>query len=207
MSALFAFRPMTVFDISCPPREAFERCMGFWATVGIRSETPGMGDQFAMRGWSGTEVTVMPGQATASRRRFNDSFLELSEIAPGLVLGGIAVYLTSKAVRAQLRHLNKTRIVIAAHPSPDATQTSTELWCFPWDTAIQRARPGKDPIARVFEYLHTSLHQQGILLAPPRLVDGEKLPEDHPLSPDNLNRMQGSFLDPVTKFLPTKERS
>ena len=207
MSALFAFRPMTVFDISCPPREAFERCMSFWATVGIRSETPGMGDQFAMRGWSGTEVTVMPGQATASRRRFDDSFLELGEIAPGLVLGGIAVYLTSKAVRAQLRHLNKTRIVIAAHPSPDAAQTSTELWCFPWDTAIQRARPGKDPFARVFEYLHTSLHQQGILLAPPRLVDGEKLPEDHPLSPDNLNRMQGSFLDPVTKFLPTKERS
>ena len=206
MSALFAFRPMTVFDLSCPPREAFERCMGFWATVGIRSETPGMGDQFAMRGWSGTEVTVMPGQATASRRRFNDSFLELGEIAPGLVLGGIAVYLTSKAVRAQLRHLNKTRIVIAAHPSPDATQTSTELWCFPWDTAIQRARPGKDPFARVFEYLHVPA-PQGILLAPPRLVDGEKLPEDHPLSPDNLNRMQGSFLDPVTKFLPTKERS
>lgn len=207
MSALFAFRPMTVFDISCPPREAFERCMGFWATVGIRSETPGMGDQFAMRGWSGTEVTVMPGQATASRRHFDDSFLELGEIAPGLVLGGIAVYLTSKAVRAQLRHLNKTRIVIAAHPSPDAAQASTELWCFPWDTAIQRARPGKDPFARVFEYLHTSLHQQGVLLAPPRLVDGEELPEDHPLSPDNLNRMQGSFLDPVTKFLPTKERS
>lgn len=206
MSALFAFRPMTVFDISCPPREAFERCMGFWATVGIRSETPGMGDQFAMRGWSGTEVTVMPGQATASRRRFNDSFLELGEIAPGLVLGGIAVYLTSKAVRAQLRHLNKTRIVIAAHPSPDATQTSTELWCFPWDTAIQRARPGKDPFARVFEYLHVPA-PQGILLAPPRLVDGEKLPEDHPLSPDNLNRMRGSFLDPVTKFLPSKERS
>lgn len=102
----------------------------------------------------------MPGQATASRRRFDDSFLELGEIAPGLVLGGIAVYLTSKAVRAQLRHLNKTRIVIAAHPSPDAAQTSTELWCFPWDTAIQRAHPGKDPIARVFEYLHTSLHHR-----------------------------------------------
>ena len=58
MSALFAFRPMTVFDILCPPREAFERCMGFWATVGIRSETPGMGDQFAMRGWTGTEIAI-----------------------------------------------------------------------------------------------------------------------------------------------------
>ena len=166
-----------------------------------------MFEEFADRGWSGTEVTVMPGQATASRRHFDDTFLELGEIAPGLVLGGLAVYLTSKAVRAQLRHLNKTRIVIAAHPSPDAAQASTELWCFPWDTAIQRARPGKDPFARVFEYLHTSLHQQGILLAPPRLVDGEELPEDHPLSPTNIAQMRGSFLDPVTKFLPSKERS
>ena len=108
---------------------------------------------------------------------------------------------------AQLRHLNKTRIIIAARPSPDTDQACTELWCFPWDTAIQRARPGKDPFARVFEYLHTSLHQQGILLAPPRLVDATDLPEDHPLAPDNLNRMRGSFLDPVTKFLPSKERS
>ena len=206
MSALFAFRPMTVFDISCPPREAFERCMGFWATVGIRSETPGMGDQFAMRGWSGTEITVMPGQATASRRHFDDSFLELGEIAPGLVLGGVAVYLTSKAVRAQLRHLNKTRIVIAARPSPDAAQASTELWCFPWDTAIQRARPGKDPFARVFEYLHTSLHQQGVLLAPPRLVDGEELPEDHPLSPDNLTRMRGSNFTSLASVFSRKQQ-
>ena len=44
-------------------------------------------------------------------------------------------------------------------------------------------------------------------LAPPRLVDGEELPEDHPLSPANITQMRGSFLDPVTKFLPSKERS
>ena len=110
-----------------------------------------------------------------------------------------------QAVRAQLRHLNKTTIIIAARPMPNTEQPSTELWCFPWDTAIQRARPGKDPFARVFEYLHTSLHQQGILEAPPRLVDGEELPEDHPLSPANITQMRGSFLDPVTKFLPSKE--
>ena len=77
----------------------------------------------------------------------------------------------------------------------------------PWDTAIQRVRPSKEPFARVFEYLHTALHQQGVLLAPPRLVDGEELPEDHPLSPTNITQMRGSFLDPVTKFLPSKERS
>ena len=52
-----------------------------------------------------------------------------------------------------------------------------------------------------------ALHQQGVLLAPPRLVDGEELPEDHPLSPANIAQMRGSVLDPVTKFLPSKERS
>ena len=207
LDSLLKRRPMTVYTVSCPPAEAVTRCVAFWRAVGIKRESTRMFEEFADRGWSGTEVTVMPGQATASRRHFDDTFLELVEIAPGLVLGGLAVYLTSKAVRAQLRHLNKTRIVIAAHPSPDAAQASTELWCFPWDTAIQRARPGKDPFARVFEYLHTSLHQQGILLAPPRLVDGEELPEDHPLSPNNIAQMRGSFLDPVTKFLPSKERS
>ena len=198
---------MTVYTVSCPPAEAVARCVAFWRAIGIKRESTTICKRFADIGWSGTEVTVMPGQVTTSRRRFDDTFLELGEIAPGLVLGGLAVYLTSKAVRAQLRHLNKTRIIIAARPSPDTEQACTELWCFPWDTAIQRARTGKDPFARVFEYLHTSLHQQGILLAPPRLVDGEELPKDHPLSPANIAQMRGSFLDPVTRFLPSKERS
>ena len=207
LDSLLKRRPMTVYTVSCPPAEAVARCAAFWRSIGIKRESTTMSERFAGIGWSGTEVTVMPGQVTTSRRRFNDTFLELGEIAPGLVLGGLAVYLTSKAVRAQLRHLNKTRIIIAAHPSPDAAQASTELWCFPWDTAIQRARPGKDPFARVFEYLHTALHQQGVVVGPPRLVDSKELPEDHPLSPANITQMRGSFLDPVTKFLPSKERS
>ena len=196
---------MTVYTVSCPPAEAVARCVAFWRAIGIKRESTTMCKRFADIGWSGTEVTVMPGQVTTSRRRFDDTFLELGEVAPGLFLGGLAIYLTSKAVRAQLRHLNKTTIIIAARPMSGAEQAS--LWCFPWDTTIQRARPGKDPFARVFEYLHTALHQQDVLLAPPRLVDGEELPEDHPLSPAHITQMRGSFLDPVTKFLPSKERS
>ena len=145
--------------------------------------------------------------AGPKRAHDHETLLDVAEISPTLALGGLAIHLSAKAVRTQLRHLNKTRIIIAAHPTPDTDQESTELWCFPWDTAIQRARPGKDPFARVFEYLHTSLYQQGVLVAPPRLVDGEELPEDHPLAPANIAQMQGGFLDPVTKFLPLKERS
>ena len=198
---------MTVYTVSCPPAEAVARCVAFWRTIGIKRESTTMSERFAGIGWSGTEVTVMPGQAEnrkRSRIRDHDTLLDVAEISPALALGGLAIQLSAKAVRAQLRHLNKTRIIIAAHPSPDAAQASTELWCFPWDTAIQRARPGKDPFARVFEYLHTSLHQQGVLLAPPRLVDATDLPEDHVLAPDNLELMRGGPLDSLTKRFPWK---
>ena len=195
---------MTVYTVSCPPAEAVARCVAFWRTIGIKRESTTMSERFADIGWSGTEVTVMPGQVTASRRRDHDTLLDVAEISPALALGGLAIHLSAKAVRAQLRHLNKTTIIIAARPLPDAEQACTELWCFPWDTAIQRARPGKDPFARVFEYLHTALHQQGILAAPPRLVDGEELPKDHSLSPANLERMRGGALDSLTKIFPRK---
>ena len=206
LDSLLKRRPMTVYTVSCPPAEAVARCAAFWRTIGIKRESTTMSERFAGIGWSGTEVTVMPGQVE-NRKRSRSDFLpdDLSDIPPSLLLGGLAVYLTSKVVRAQLRHLNKTRIIIAARPSPDAAQASTELWCFPWDTAIQRARPGKDPFARVFEYLHTALYQQGILVTPPRLVDGEELPEDHPLSPANIAQMRGSNVVPFSSLFSRKE--
>lgn len=195
---------MRVFDVSCPPAEAVARCVDFWRIIGIASESASMFEEFASRGWSGTEVTVKPGQAAASRTRTSTTFLELAEFAPGLVLGGVAVYLTSKVVRAQLRQLNKTRIIIAARENPDAEQPATELWCFPHDSMLQSIRPGKDPYARVFEYLHTALFQQGVLVGPPRLVDATDLPEDHVLAPDNLELMRGGPLDSLTKRFPWK---
>ena len=208
LDSLLKRRPMTVYTVSCPPAEAVARCAQFWRAIGIKRESTTMCKRFADIGWSGTEVTVMPGQVENRKRSRSDFFPDdLSDVPPSWLLGGLAIYLTSKAVRAQLRHLNKTTIIIAARPSPDAEQACTELWCFPWDTAIQRARPAPDPLARAVEDLHTAPPQQRSHLAPPRRVDGEELPEDHPLSPANIAQMRGSFLDPVTKFLPSKERS
>ena len=189
LDSLLKRRPMTVYTVSCPPAEAVARCAQFWRSIGIKRESTTMCKRFADIGWSGTEVTVMPGQVENRKRSRSDFFPDdLSDVPPSWLLGGLVVYLTSKAVRAQLRHLNKTTIIIAAHSMPDAEQACTELWCFPWDTAIQRVRPGKDPFARVFEYLHTALHQQGVLLAPPRLVDGEELPRGPPSPPPTSPR-------------------
>ena len=206
LDSLLKRRPMTVFTVSCPPAEAVARCAQFWRAIGIKRESTTVCKRFADIGWAGTEVTVMPGQTENRKRSHSDFFPDdLSDVPPSWLLGGLAIHLSAKAVRAQLRHLNKTTIIIAAHPMPNAEQASTELWCFPWDTAIQRARPGKDPFARVFEYLHTTLYQQGILLAPPRLVDGEELPEDHPLSPANIAQMRGSNVVPFSSLFSRKE--
>ena len=104
---------MTVYTMSCPPAEAVARCAQFWRVIGIKRESTTMCKRFADIGWSGTEVTVMPGQVATSRRHFDDTFLELGEITPALFFGGLAAYLTSKAVRAQgimtapARHLNR----------------------------------------------------------------------------------------------------
>ena len=127
LDSLLKRLPMTVYTVSCPPAEAVARCAQFWRAIGIKRESTTMCKRFADIGWSGTEVTVMPGQVTASRRRNHDTLLDVAEISPALALGGLAIHLSAKAVRAQLRHLNKTTIIIAARPLPDAEQACTEL--------------------------------------------------------------------------------
>lgn len=94
LDSLLKRRPMTVFTVSCPPAEAVARCAQFWRAIGIKRESTTMYKRFADIGWSGTEVTVMPGQVTTSRRHFDGTFLELGNIAPALFFGGLATYLT-----------------------------------------------------------------------------------------------------------------
>lgn len=114
LDSLLKRRPMTVYTVSCPPAEAVARCAQFWRAIGIKRESTTMCKRFADIGWSGTEVTVMPGQVE-NRKRLRDRDFpdDLSDIPPSLLLGGLAVYLTSKAVRAQgimtapAHHLNR----------------------------------------------------------------------------------------------------
>lgn len=180
MSALFAFRPMTVFDISCPPREAFERCMGFWATIGIRSETPGMGDQFAMRGWTGTEIAIGHRRGSGPDADLGD----LGAIAPGLGIALLAVHLTEP----MRKPIDWTRLIVAARPVPGSHPRS-ELWCFPWDDTIRGPRLTKAPLDRAFDKLAQTLTRQRVLLGPPRLVNKKELPGDSPLSDADIATM------------------
>ena len=154
--------------------------MGFWATVGIRSETPGMGDQFAMRGWTGTEIAIGHRRGSGPDADLGD----LGAIAPGLGIALLAVHLTEP----MRKPIDWTRLIVAARPVPGSHPRS-ELWCFPWDDTIRGPRLTKDPLDRVFAQLEQTLAGQGILLGPRRLVKKRELPGDSPLSDAGIATM------------------
>ena len=55
---LFRRPPLGVYTVTGTPEEAVRRCLDLWVTIGVREQTHGMPQQFARRGWVGTEITV-----------------------------------------------------------------------------------------------------------------------------------------------------
>ena len=207
LDSLLKRRLMTVYTVSCPPAEAVARCAQFWRAIGIKRESTTMCKRFADIGWSGTEVTVMPGQVENRKRSRSDFFPDdLSDVPPSWLLGGLAIHLSAKAVRAQLRHLNKTTIIIAAHSMPDAEQACTELWCFPGIRRFSASAPARNPSPASSSTCTRPCTSRASSWLPRTSSMVRSCPRT-PLSPANIAQMRGSFLDPVTKFLPSKERS
>ena len=55
---LFRRPPLGVYTVTGSPEEAVMRCLDLWVTLGVREQTHGMPQQFARRGWVGTEITI-----------------------------------------------------------------------------------------------------------------------------------------------------
>ena len=55
---LFRRPPLGVYTVTGSPEEAVRRCLDLWVKIGVREQTHGMPQQFARRGWVGTEITV-----------------------------------------------------------------------------------------------------------------------------------------------------
>ena len=55
---LFRRPPLGVYTVTGSPEDAVMRCLDLWVTIGVREQTHGMPQQFARRGWVGTEITV-----------------------------------------------------------------------------------------------------------------------------------------------------
>ena len=55
---LFRRPPLGVYTVTGSSEDAVMRCLDLWVTIGVREQTHGMPQQFARRGWVGTEITV-----------------------------------------------------------------------------------------------------------------------------------------------------
>lgn len=55
---LFRRPPLGVYTVTGSPEDAVMRCLDLWVTIGVREHAQGMPQQFARRGWVGTEITV-----------------------------------------------------------------------------------------------------------------------------------------------------
>mgnify|MGYP000999015197 FL=1 len=72
---LFRRPPLGVYTVTGSPEEAVRRCLDLWVTIGVREQTHGMPQQFARRGWVGTEITV-----DASSRATEKPSLDLRDV-------------------------------------------------------------------------------------------------------------------------------
>ena len=55
---LFRRPPLGVYTVTGSPEDAVMRCLDLWVMIGVRKHAHGMPQQFARRGWVGTEITV-----------------------------------------------------------------------------------------------------------------------------------------------------
>ena len=72
---LFRRPPLGVYTVTGTPEDAVARCLDLWVTIGVREQTHGMPQQFARRGWVGTEITVDASSTEKKTRR-----LEFDEV-------------------------------------------------------------------------------------------------------------------------------
>ena len=66
---LFRRPPLGVYTVTGTPEDAVARCLDQWVTIGVREQTHGMPQQFARRGWVGTEITVDASSTEIKTRR------------------------------------------------------------------------------------------------------------------------------------------
>ena len=72
---LFRRPPLGVYTVTGTPEDAVARCLDLWGTIGVHEQTHGMPQQFARRGWVGTEITIDASSTEKKTRR-----LEFDEV-------------------------------------------------------------------------------------------------------------------------------
>ena len=101
---LFRRPPLGVYTVTGTPEDAVARCLDLWVTIGVREQTHGMPQQFARRGWVGTEITVDASSTEKKTRR-----LEFDEVMMPFRTVGMGFHLAYQMTVAEsLRSVTDT---------------------------------------------------------------------------------------------------
>ena len=88
---LFRRPPLGVYTVTGAPEDAVMRCLDLWVTIGVREHAHGMPQQFARRGWVGTEITV-DASSTATKM----PSLDLPEVMSAVSGAGMLLHIAYK---------------------------------------------------------------------------------------------------------------
>jgi len=88
---LFRRPPLGVYTVTGSPEDAVMRCLDLWVTIGVREHAHGMPEQFARRGWVGTEITV-DASSTATKM----PSLDLPEVMSAVSGAGMLLHIAYK---------------------------------------------------------------------------------------------------------------
>ena len=101
---LFRRPPLGVYTVTGTPEDAVARCLDLWVTIGVCEQTHGMPQQFARRGWVGTEITVDASSTEKKTRR-----LEFDEVMMPFRTVGMGFHLAYQMTVAEsLRSVTDT---------------------------------------------------------------------------------------------------
>ena len=173
--------PFTVFRLAVSPDEAVARCVALLHKNGIRTETPGMREQFARIGWVGTELaTGNTGKAF------------LVDAIASATTTGIVADLFPRAVpdRVKRAFLEKTRIEVIARPIPGGMRPMSELWCHFDYTSTGETMFAEDCIASMLERIEQSFRDEGLMIAAPERLRIRDMPPNVPLALLTLMEMR-----------------
>lgn len=101
---LFRRPPLGVYTVTGTPEDAVARCLDLWVTIGVREQTHGMPQQFARRGWVGTEITVDAENTSAKTPS-----LELPDLMGAVRGAGMLLHIAYKEIAPEgLRAVTNT---------------------------------------------------------------------------------------------------
>ena len=174
-------QPFMVFRLSLAPDEAVARCVTHWRTFKIRSETPGMREQFALTGWVGTELLIGNNAKAflADAIATSSATVAVAELFP-------------KAIPDRVRRVfvERTFVEIIARPLPGSAGRMCELWCRLDYTSTNETLFQEDFFASVLGKLEQSFQSDQVMLAPLEHLSSRELPTDVPLTFPALRSMR-----------------